>query len=728
MKKTLQLNGLDCAACAAELENLIAKLDGITSANIVFVTQKLTVEYETEEALQKAVEIANHFEEVRVVETSNISESKPTHCHCHDGKCSCEHHEYGNAHTHKHKQKIKATKKKFAHYKEWIQIGISAIFFIIAVFLGMIKQGNWNIPQYVCYGIAYIIVGYPVILSMIKNVTRGRIFDENFLMTIASFGAIYLGEYAESVLVMLLYQFGELLQSIAVGASRTSIAQLMELKSETATLLINGEQKIVKPEELNVGDIILVKAGEKVPVDGVLLSEEALLDTKSLTGESEYRKSTNGNEILSGCINVGGTYEMKVSRVYEDSAVKKILDMVENASTRKAKPEKFITKFARYYTPIVCALAIAILLFAPLISGIVLDDKLYFKNFERWLQSALTFLVVSCPCALIISVPLTYFSGIGACAKQGILVKGATYLDVVAKANVVAFDKTGTLTEGNFTIGEVFTAQGLAKTEVLSLATAVERGSSHPIALAFKDVETKHTADKIIEIAGRGLEAEINGERVLVGNEKLLLEKGIEFPIKDSPYTLVYVARAEKYLGVIEIGDQLRKEAKETVSALKKLGVSRLVMLTGDGEVRAEKIANEAGIYEVKSKLLPDEKLREAEKLKEQGSLLYVGDGINDTPVMVASDCAVSMGTLGSAAAIEASDMVLISDNLQALPTGIRIARKTRKIVLQNIVFSILMKVAFMVLGVFGILPLWLAVFADVGVMLLAVGNSFRVK
>ncbi len=693
MEKILHIENLDCPVCAEALQSDLQKLKGVTSARVDYVTQTIALSYDTEDALKKAIKTANNFEEVRVL----------------DGGMS-------------------ATNRE-KHRKEWLQIILSATFFLCGIFFSLLIEKSWGkIVGYALYGAAYLIVGYPVLLSTVKNISKGRVFDENFLMTIASVGAVALGEVAEGVAVMFLYQLGELLQSIAVGSSRKSVARLMELKSERATLLQDGVQKEVSPESLQVDDVVLVKAGEKAPTDGVLLSESALLDKKSLTGEAELQRVAVGTEILSGSINAGGMYEMKVVRPYEDCAVKRILDMVENASAGKAKPEKFIARFSKLYTPIVCVLALALAILAPLLSGLIADRALYFKDFGRWVQSALTFLVISCPCALVISIPLTYFSGIGACAKNGILVKGATYLDWIAQTHTVAFDKTGTLTEGNFSVRSVNVAIGVNENELLTLVAAVEKGSAHPIAKAFEGVESSYQAMEISELSGRGLTAKVNGELVLVGNDKLLAEQGVAFEKTESAYTLVYAAKSGRYLGCIEIGDTLRKEAKECVLALQSLGVDRTVILTGDNEIRAKSIANEVGMYEVKANLLPDEKLLFAEEFKKSGRLTYVGDGINDAPVMTAADCAVSMGKLGSAAAVEASDFVLISDDLRALPKAIKIAKKTRAVVLQNIVFSIAMKVAFMALGAAGVLPLWLAVFADVGVMLLAVLNSFRVR
>lgn len=736
MKKTLQLQGLDCAGCAAELEELISEIEGISSVSVVFMTQKLTLEYESEAALERAIDTANTFEEVRVV--YSLRSGKPERA-----ECSCEHchglHEYEHNHEHKHNHEHEHSHEcehhedlpqgQESHRKEWLTIISSGILLLAAMLLQTFAGGTfWKVVYGVCFVAAYCLVGYPVILSTLKNLSKGRIFDENFLMTIASVGAMLIGETSEGVLVMLLYQIGELLQAIAVGSSRRSVSELMKLKSEWATLVTEDGPKQVKPEELKIGDIVLVKKGERVPVDGILLGEEGVLDTKSLTGESEYKIVKKGEEILSGCINEGGMYEMSVLRLYQDSAAARVLDMVENAASGKAKPEKFITKFAKYYTPIVCCLALAVALLAPLASGVIAGEGLYFKDWTRWVQSALTFLVISCPCALIISVPLTYFSGIGACAKLGALVKGATHLDVLSRAKIAAFDKTGTLTEGRFEICAAVPTADVGETELLALASAAERASAHPIARAFSETPTPYTAERVQEQIGRGLAAIIENRQVLVGTSALLRENGVSMTSVSSSNTVIYVARDGEYLGYIEIGDKLREESTAAIASLRELGVERTVMLTGDSAERARSVAERCGIDEVRAELLPDQKLSAAEELKREGTLLYVGDGINDAPVMASADCAVSMGKFGSAAAVEASDLVLLSDNLAVLPKAIRVARRTRAIVMQNIVFSIAMKIVFMALGVMGVLPLWLAVFADVGVMLAAVLNSFRVR
>ncbi len=688
MEKILHIENLDCPVCAQALQADLQKIKGVQSAQVDYVAQTIRVTVDGDDALKKVIKTANHFEEVRVLDGGMYEV------------------------------------KRENHVKEWFQIGISALLFVLGILFDFVFPfAAAKYIAYVFYGGAYISVGYPVLLSTAKNIVKGRIFDENFLMTLASVGAMALGELLEGVAVMFLYQVGELLQSLAVGSSRHSVAKLMELKSERAILLVNGEQKEVRPEDLQVGDIALVKGGEKTPADGLLLSENAVLDVKSLTGEAEWKDILKGEEVLSGSINAGGAYEIRVVRPYADSTVGKILEMVENASSGKAQPEKFIAKFSRYYTPIVCLLAVVLAVFVPLLTGWIVGGRWYFYDFPRFVQSALTFLVISCPCALVISVPLTYFSGIGTCAKKGILVKGAAYLDTLAKAKTFAFDKTGTLTEGVFSILSVEGGE-----EVLSLIAAVEKSSAHPIAKAFAGVKTSFRTENVVEIAGKGLRATVEGKTLLVGSPYFLKEEGIFVPKLESIYTLVCVAKEGEYLGCVEIGDGVRASAKESLMALKNLGILQTVMLTGDRQKRAESIANEIGMYEVNAELLPDAKLKTAEKWKEKGVLVYVGDGVNDAPVMMAADCAISMGKLGSAAAVEASDLVLISDDLTALPKALSIAKKTRKIVLQNIVFSIAMKVAFMALGAAGILPLWLAVFADVGVMLLAVVNSFRVR
>lgn len=703
MKTILQLDGLDCAVCAAELEEEIAKIEGVISASVAFATQKLSLEYDSEEALEKAVYTANHFEDVHVVFANEKTRS-----------------ERGNT------ENVSIEREQRKRRGEWFRSLLCVICLIFAVLFERVF--HFRVAQYIYYAVAYIAVAYPIWILTFKNVAKGNIFDENFLMTVASVGAILLGEILEGVAVMLLYQIGETLQGMAVGSSRRSITQLMDLKSEFATKIVQGEQVTVSAEEVRKGDVLLVKAGEKVPVDGCLLSASASLDTKSLTGESEPRRVGIGGEVLSGCVNVGEVFKMQASREFEDSAAQRILQLVENAANGKAKPEKFITKFAKYYTPVVCFVAAFLAVVMPFLQGMITQNAFIFYNGERWVRSALTFLVVSCPCALVVSIPLTYFSGIGTCAKEGVLVKGATYLDTLAQARTIAFDKTGTLTEGNFAVINVLCENGEKSEEILSLVAAVEKNSSHPIAKAFRSIRTANKATQAHEYAGQGVSAIVDGAEILVGNAELLKSHGVEMQESESVYTLCYVSKNGRYIGAVEVGDKTRDNAVTALQGLQNFGYTRSVMLTGDRRERAQFVGDEVGVNEVFANLLPDDKLHIAKQLKKNSRLIYVGDGINDAPVMSTADCAVSMGKLGSAAAVEASDVVLISDDLCSLVYGVKTAKKTRKIVFENIIFSLVMKLAFMALGVIGVLPLWVAVFADVGVMLLAVCNSFRVR
>lgn len=688
MKTTIRITGLDCSACAAKLEGIISAIDGVESVSVSLHAAKVSLTYATDETYNRVVDAINHFDEVKVV--------------C-DGE-----------------------QVQGLHLLAWLRIALS-----IALFFGGVALKTWGMSAtkdifvYILYGLAYIVVGYSVLISTVKNIAKGRFFDENFLMSVASIGAFCLQEYAEGVLVMLLYQIGETLQSVAVGASRKSLARLVELKAENATRLIPGGAETVAPEKLIVGDRLLIKTGDKIPCDCTLLSSAATLDTKSLTGESALSVKKVGDELLAGSINAGDAFMAQVIRAYENSAVAKILDMVENCMDKKATPEKFITKFSRVYTPIVCMLAVCIALFPPIVLGIA-NGSYSFVNGKEWIKSALTFLVISCPCALVISVPLTYFSGIGSCAKRGILVKSAAALETVSLVKIAALDKTGTLTKGDFSVIACY-PYGIAEDELLSICRALEEYSSHPIASAFAGVELKARATDVKECAGKGLKGFYAEKIAVFGTAAFLREEGYEIEEKFSADTVLYLIYDGEYRGCVEIGDKVREESKDLVTDLKAIGISP-VMLTGDFPARAQKVANMIGMSAFKAGLLPNEKVIATEKLKEQGKVLYVGDGINDAPVMVVADCAVAMGALGSAAAVDAADVVLVKDTLSGITTLIRLAKKTRNIVLQNIVFSIVAKVSFMVLGLFPWFPLWMAVFADVGVMLLAVLNSLRVR
>lgn len=691
--KRIKVANLCCANCARELEEELNALDGV-QAVVDFMNMQISLKAIDNEAFQKAVYTISHFEEVKIIEGANTAKPKGVWA---------------------------------SHLKSIIQIGISVLFFLPALLLEFLGHSmGATVAKYPLYALAYIAVGYPVLWNACKNIAKGRVFDENFLMAIASLGAIALGiatgdGFNEGVAVMLLYQVGELLQGVAVGSSRQSITQLMDLKSETATLIRGQEQVVVDPEELHVGDMILVKVGEKIPVDGVIVKGQTALDMKSLNGESLPKDVKEGDAVLSGAINLSKVVQIKVLKEYKDSAVAKILDLVENSTSTKAKSEKFITKFAKYYTPIVCGIALVVALLVPTIIG--LATTFSGTIYADWVKKSLGFLVISCPCAVVISVPLTYFSGIGRCAKFGILVKGSTCLDELALAQIVAFDKTGTLTEGTFAVVSSTSEQAL------QLATCAEKFSSHPIAIAFQNLATPYTATEAEEVAGRGVKCLIDGKSVLCGNAKLLQENGVTYPECKSVSTVVHVALDGTYVGTIEIDDAIKTDAKTSLAELKKQGATQLVMLTGDNPARAQKVADEIGLDGYQAGLLPDQKLEQAVALKQGGKLLYVGDGINDAPVMTCADCAVSMGKVGSDAAIEASDIVLVSDKLSLLPLGKKIARKTRLIVFENIIGSLLVKLLIMVLNIaIPSFPLILAVVGDVGVMLMAVLNALRAK
>lgn len=682
MKKVIKICNLDCAACAAELQEELEALDGINEVSVDFVGQRVTFEHEGEESLSKAIKHISSFEEVKIVD--------------------------GNA-----------PQKKDRHLKELLSIAISAIFFIPALVLHLMGIQPW-----VAFGLflaSFAAAGWTVIWSVIRNIGRafkdgfhpGVLLDENLLMLIAAVGAFAIRQDMEGAIVMLLYQIGEYLQDLAVGSSRGAITRLMSLKSDSAIRLKDGKQEEIDPEELVAGDVILLRKGDKIPADCRLLDDVASLDTKSMTGESYLKEVRKGGEMLSGCVNQGNAVRAEVVRPVSESAVAKILELVENSASQKAKPEKFITRFSRWYTPIVVLIAVIVAIVPPLFQNF---------NFSEWIVPALNFLVISCPCALIISVPLTYFSGVGTLARYGVLAKGAVYLDNLASVKVAAFDKTGTLTEGRFTVGKIN-----GQDRVLRLAAALEQASSHPLAQAFDSLEAP-AVERVEEIAGRGLEGVVDGKKVLVGSYKLMTERKIACEEISSTALVVYVAEDGKAIGSVEIEDKLRPEAKQALEGLKAAGVEKIAVLTGDTSARAQATLAGLPVDEVCSELLPAQKPERAAKLKENGKLMYVGDGINDTPVMTVSDVSVAMGGLGSDAAIEASDFVLATDNLNSLPKAVKGARKTRKIVIENIVFSIAIKIALMVLSLLGILPLWIAVFGDTGVMLLALLNSMRMR
>lgn len=565
---------------------------------------------------------------------------------------------------------------------------------------------------------AYVIVGYGPIIKAAKNISHGQIFDENFLMAIATVGALALGEYDEAVAVMLFYQIGEFFEDYAVDKSRKSVAALMDIRPDFAVVLKDGKEETVDPYDVNIGDTVLVKPGEKIPLDGTVIEGNSSVDTSSLTGEALPKDVEAGDEVISGCINLSGVIKIKVTSMFEESTVSKILEMVENASSRKAPVENFITKFAKYYTPVVVFSAVAL----AIIPLLVIADA----TFSTWIYRALLFLVVSCPCALVISIPMSFFSGIGAASARGVLVKGGNYLQILSKVNTVIFDKTGTLTTGKFKVDKIC---GDNPDELLALAAACEQYSNHPIAISIKEAYKGdiYTADDVQEIAGRGIKAVIDGKEVYAGNAKLMHELNISNLPEVTGTTLVHLAYSDKYLGYISVTDTIKEDTAEGLKALKDIGVTDLVMLTGDNRETAEKVAEQAGITEVHANLLPENKVDIAEQIIDKGRITaFVGDGVNDAPVLARVDAGIAMGGLGSAAAMEAADVVIMDDNPKKISLAIRIGRKTVRLAKENIWFALIIKLLVLVLGALGLVNMWAAVFADVGVAVIAIANSMR--
>lgn len=599
-----------------------------------------------------------------------------------------------------------------------VKIGIALILFAIAMFSGVSE-----IVKFLIFLVAYIISGGDIVLKAIKNILKGEIFDENFLMVIATVGAFAIKEYPEAVMVMVLYQIGEFLQDKAVEKSRKSISQLMDIRPDYANIEVDGKLVKVNPSDVKIGDIITVKTGEKIPLDGTVTDGHAYVDTSALTGESVPRELNAGSQAISGCINTNGLLKIKVEKEFKESTVSKILELVEHASSKKAKTENFITKFARYYTPAV--------VFGALLLAIVPPILLH-AEFGIWLQRALTFLVISCPCALVISVPLGFFAGIGGASKAGILIKGACYLEGLAKPDSVVFDKTGTLTKGTFKVTELHPIDTTDE-KLLEVCAKAENYSSHPIAMSLKQAYSKGidetSVKNIEEIAGKGVKAEIDGEEILAGNASLMDMFDIEYKKAQTSGTIVYAARNKKFIGYIVISDEIKEDSKSAITELNKIA-KQTVMLTGDSKSTAEHVAQELGVKKVFSELLPAQKVEELEKLIENKdknkSIIFVGDGINDAPVLTRADIGIAMGGLGSDAAIEAADAVIMDDKPSKITKAILIAQKTMSIVKQNIIFALGIKALFLILGAFGIITMWGAVFADTGVALLAVLNSLR--
>ena len=603
---------------------------------------------------------------------------------------------------------------------------IAAVVLLIA--LAFVPAEGWL--QFALYMLPYLVIGYDILKKAVKGILNRQVFDENFLMAVATIGAIALGDYKEGVAVMLFYQIGELFQSYAVGKSRRNISELMDIRPDYANVEQDGELVQVDPDEVEIGTVILVKPGEKIPIDGIVVEGASSLNTSALTGESLPREAKEGDEVISGCINMTGLLKIRTTKEFGESTVSKILELVENSSSRKSRSENFISKFARIYTPAVCYGAVALALIPPIVRMVFMGLP---ADFGTWIYRALTFLVISCPCALVISIPLSFFAGIGGASKEGVLVKGSNYLETLSQTKYVVFDKTGTMTQGVFEVSGIYPA-ALSKEEVVEYAACAESYSSHPISKSLqkaygKEID-KNRVTEVKEISGKGVTAQVDGRLVAAGNGKLMDQLGVPYTVCNEVGTLVYVAVDGRFAGCILISDLLKPHAKEAIAALKNAGVTRTVMLTGDTKRVADAVAAELGIHEVCSELLPADKVSKVEELlaRKTGKekLAFVGDGINDAPVLSRADIGIAMGALGSDAAIEAADIVLMDDDPLKIAKAIRISRKCIRIVYENIYFAIGIKVICLILGALGIANMWAAIFADVGVMVIAVLNAIR--
>lgn len=619
--------------------------------------------------------------------------------------------EHCGAHDHEEKEEnLKA---------EVVKLVIALIIFATAFFKVVPEKiATW------LFVVAYILSGYEVLLKSIKNIFRGEVFDENFLMSIATLGAFAINKPGEAAAVMIFYNVGELFEDYAVGKSKKSIIQLMNIKPKIANLKKGNEIKVVEPEELKVGDIIVVKAGEKIPVDGVIVNGETTINTSALTGESVPRKVKVKDEVLAGCINESDVIEVKVTKEFKDTAINEIIELVKNSNKAKSKTELFITKFAKVYTPIVVVLALILAFVPPIFVG--------FQNLGEWVKRALVFLVTSCPCAIVLSVPLGYFAGIGKAGKEGVLIKGSNYLDVLTKANTMVLDKTGTITKGNFEVSKIVLAEEIGEEELLEIAAVAESMSNHPIAKSIISKVNKKISQEEIEeykeIAGMGIKAKYHGDEIVAGNAKLLEKEEIKYYPCNEIGAIVYVAKNKKYLGAIVISDTVKPDSKEAIEGFKKNGINKICMLTGDNKEIAENIAKQVGIEEVHYNLLPGEKVKELQKIKnEQNVVIAIGDGINDSPVLAEADIGASMGLNGQDLAIETSDIVIMDGKLSSFNKAINVSKRTKKIIMQNIYFALGIKAIVLVLGAFGISTMWEAVFADVGVTFITVLNSLRI-
>ena len=702
--KVYLLKGLDCPNCSAKIEKEVGELGGVASSTVNLMNQTLTVQAGTSVAaslLDTVTTIVHSHEPDVEVSEKQLEATAPV------------------------KKDEKAAVYNDEDKKRTIRLAVGAVVYAIGMALTVFAKLP-TLAELAFLIVAYVILGWDVVWQAVKNITRGQVFDEHFLMSVSTIGAFAIGEYPEAVAVMLFYQVGEFFQSLAVKRSRKSISDLMDICPDSATVKRNGVLQVVSPESVAVGEIIVVKPGEKIPLDGIVVDGESMLDTKALTGESVPRSIRKGDEALSGCINQSGLLTLKVTKSFGESTVSKITDLVENASARKAPTENFITTFARYYTPVVVGMAAVLAIIPPLVLG---------GGWSEWLRRGFVFLIVSCPCALVISIPLTFFGGIGAASKRGVLVKGSNYLEALNKVSVVVFDKTGTLTKGVFEVANIIPAAGYQKEQVLEYAAQAESYSNHPIAKSIlatygKPIDQKQFSD-FEEISGHGISVMVQGKKVLAGNSKLMESEKIAYAACDAAGTKFYVAADGSYVGCILIADEVKPDSKCAIAELKKIGVEKTVMLTGDDERIGKSVADELGLDAYYAQLLPDQKVEKLEMLdkqKRQGSkLAFVGDGINDAPVLARADVGIAMGGLGSDAAIEAADVVLMTDEPSKLVEAIDVAKATKRIVMQNIVIALGIKSVFLVLGALGMAGMWEAVFSDVGVTIIAVLNAMRI-
>ena len=700
MKKELMLNGLTCAHCASVIDEKVKHIDGVKNSNLNFTNKKLSVEIDCdneEKIIKNIIDIINDTEpglDIQIEGQREIKEDKT-------------------------QKSIKNNEKL-----NLLKIIVGAIVFIFAFYQEI--AGRENKYSLLIFLVAYLLVGSDVLYKALRNITKGRIFDENFLMSVATIGAIAIGELSEAVGVMLFYKIGEYLQELAVGKSRKSISELMQIRPDMANLKLGNTIKVVNPEDVNIGDYIIVKPGEKVPLDGVVIEGSSMMDTSALTGESVLRTVKKGDNLLSGFINKNALLTVQVTKDFSESTASKILDMVENASSKKSKTENFISVFSRYYTPIVVGLALLIAILPPIF--------MQGATFSEWIHRGLIFLVVSCPCALVLSIPLSYFSGIGVASKQGVLIKGSNYLEALRYVDTVVFDKTGTLTEGVFDVVKVKPVN-ISEDELIKFASIAEVNSNHPIAKSILNYYNKeinlNNIEEYEEIASHGIRVKYENNIILAGNEKLMASNNIKIEKSTDVGTVVYIAINNEFKGYIVIADKIKTDSEEAIRLIKEQGIKETVMLTGDNKEVANFVAKKLKLDKVFSNLLPNEKVEKIEELYknriEKEKIAFVGDGINDAPVLARVDVGIAMGGLGSDAAIEAADVVIMTDEPSKIAQGIKISKKTYKIVWQNIIFALGIKIIVMVLGATGIASMWDAVFADVGVALIAVLNAMRI-